>query len=164
VDLRKTIWEVGAITEPLAQKEGIRLRIEVPEGSLWAETDSRRVRQILVNLLSNAVKFTDEGEIELRARATADTVVLEVQDSGIGIRSEDRERIFDAFWQVEQSPTRRAGGTGLGLSVVRRLVDLLGGRISVESAVGRGSTFTVELPTRTAGLREGSLEVGAKAS
>jgi signal transduction histidine kinase len=146
VDLAELVQEVGATTGPLVQKEGLRFRVDVPEVPMWAETDPRRVRQILINLLSNAVKFTQEGEIALTARRHNRTVLLQVRDTGLGIPHEYRERIFDAFWQVEQGATRRAGGTGLGLSVARRLAHLLGGDISVESTPGQGSTFTVELP------------------
>jgi signal transduction histidine kinase len=113
-------------------------------------TDPRKVRQILLNLLSNAVKFTDAGSVALRVRAgasPAEPIEFEVADTGIGIPAEHLEHIFDPFWQVEQkSTTRRVGGTGLGLSVVRRLAELLGGDVSVRSEAERGSTFTVRVP------------------
>jgi signal transduction histidine kinase len=104
------------------------------------------VRQILLNLLSNAVKFTDQGEVTLSARREHDDLVFEVRDTGIGIAVEHMERIFDPFWQVDQSATRRVGGTGLGLSVTRRLARALGGDVEVRSEVGRGSSFVVRLP------------------
>ena len=148
VDVSELVREVGAITEPLAQEEGLRFQVVLPDAHIWADTDPRRVRQILINLLSNAVKFTDEGEIEVTARRENGTVLLQVRDTGLGIPAEYRERIFDAFWQVEQGTTRRAGGTGLGLSVARRLAHLLGGDIAVDSMPGKGTSFTVRLPTR----------------
>jgi two-component system sensor histidine kinase BaeS len=102
---------------------------------------------VLVNLLSNAVKFTDaEGSVSLRARRDGDTLELTISDTGIGIEPDHLDRIFDPFWQVEQKATRRAGGTGLGLSVSRRLARLLGGDVLVTSEPGKGSSFTVLLP------------------
>jgi signal transduction histidine kinase len=92
------------------------------------------------------VKFTDDGAVTIGARTTEDEVVLVVQDSGIGIPASHMERVFEPFWQVEQSASRRVGGTELGLSVSRRLARLLGGELTVESAAGAGSTFLVRLP------------------
>jgi signal transduction histidine kinase len=106
------------------------------------------VRQILLNLLSNAIKFSDEGEILVRSRVEGATVAVSIIDHGIGIASENAEKIFDPFWQVEQRSTRKVGGTGLGLSVSRSLARLIGGDISVESRFGGGSTFTLTLPVR----------------
>src|SRR6185369_12158916 len=105
-----------------------------------------KLRQVLVNLLSNAVKFTEHGRIALETHSENHHVVFSVRDTGVGIAPEHLQHIFDPFWQVEQHATRTVGGSGLGLSITRRLVDLLGGEISVESRVGRGSTFTVRLP------------------
>ena len=112
--------------------------------------DATRLRQILVNLLANAVKFTERGEVSVAVRALAwheSGVELHfaVRDTGIGIRPENMERLFKPFSQVDASMTRRFGGTGLGLAICRRLVELMGGRISVESEVGRGSTFSFTL-------------------
>jgi signal transduction histidine kinase len=103
---------------------------------------------MIVNLLSNAVKFTDSGRIILTGDQKGDQLVISVEDAGIGIASEHFDRIFEPFWQVEQKATRRAGGTGLGLTVTRRLALLLGGDVSVKSAPGEGATFTICLPIR----------------
>jgi signal transduction histidine kinase len=105
-----------------------------------------KLRQILLNLLSNAVKFTDKGEVVLEARILPETIEFIVRDTGIGIAAENLDRIFESFWQVDQSATRRVGGTGLGLSVARKLARLLDGDITVTSTAGVGTTFVVQLP------------------
>jgi signal transduction histidine kinase len=139
--------EAAALVEPLAADKGVTFAVTRLDSPLAIRTDPRKVRQILVNLLSNAVKFTDPGgTVTLRARRVEDRLELVITDTGIGIPPEYLERIFDAFWQVEQKATRRAGGTGLGLSVSLRLARLLSGDIRVTSEVGRGSVFTVVLP------------------
>jgi signal transduction histidine kinase len=104
----------------------------------------------VVNLLTNAVRFTDQGSIELAVEEREGKVWVRVADTGIGIAPEHQEKIFEPFWQVDRSYTRRAGGTGLGLSVVQRLSRLLGGDVTVRSAPGTGSTFSVWLPAATA--------------
>jgi len=114
-------------------------------------SDGVKVRQILLNLLSNAIKFSDDGEIVLRSKQDADTVTISVVDTGIGISPENLESIFDPFWQVEQRSTRRAGGTGLGLSVSRSLARLLGGDVTVQSKPKGGSTFNLVLPASPIG-------------
>jgi PAS domain S-box-containing protein len=138
------------IVRPLAAARDLGLEVvppPAPEGEpLRMVTDVLKLRQILVNLLNNAVKFTDRGTITLATRVDGDEVVFTVRDTGIGIPAEHLERVFEPFWQVEQAASRRVGGTGLGLSVTRRLAHLLGGRVSVQSVVGKGSTFEVRLP------------------
>jgi hypothetical protein len=101
---------------------------------------------VLLNLVSNAAKFTDRGFIRVEARVEGDFVVISVSDSGIGIPPEKLPHIFEAFTQVDASPSRKYGGTGLGLTISKSFVELHGGRIWVESEVGKGSTFTFTLP------------------
>ena len=146
-DLAALTRETATLVEPLATAKGLAFFCDAPE-TLDVDADPGKVRQILLNLLSNAVKFTDHGEVRLELREAGEHSVIRVRDSGIGIPPEYHDRIFEAFSQVERALNRRPGGTGLGLSVTSRLVELLGGTIGVESAPGRGSTFTVRLPAR----------------
>jgi signal transduction histidine kinase/NO-binding membrane sensor protein with MHYT domain len=151
VDVADVVRDVAAMIEPLAHEKGLGFNVRAPD-RLLLETDAGMVRQMLLNLLANAVKFTERGGITLGAVQQDDAVVFQVRDTGIGIRPEHRERIFSAFWQVEQGTTRLRGGTGLGLTVTRRLAQLLGGDVSVESEPGQGSTFTVHLPANGDGI------------
>jgi len=149
VHLRPIVTEAITMVTSLAEAKGMSVRDETKDARLL--TDGGKVRQILLNLLSNAIEFSDDGEIVVRSRLNGDSVSVSIIDSGIGIENENLEKIFDAFWQVEQRSTRRVGGTGLGLSVSRSLARLLGGDVSVESTPDRGSTFTLTLPARRAG-------------
>ncbi len=146
VDVAAVLDEVQSITWPLAQAKKLELEVETPDTLPPIRGDHKKVRQILVNLVSNAVKFTDRGRVTVAARDEAEAIRFTVSDTGIGIAAENIDRIFEPFWQVEQTHVRRAGGTGLGLSVTRRLAQLLGGTVSVRSEPGVGSTFEVCLP------------------
>jgi PAS domain S-box-containing protein len=142
------LHEASIIVEPLALDKKLALRVlPVPRDlELWA--DPVKLRQILLNLLTNAIKFTDAGSVELESRQLDDCVEIMVRDTGIGIAPGNQDRIFDAFWQVEQKSTRKVGGAGLGLSVSRRLARLMHGDLTVQSKLGEGSTFTLRLPVR----------------
>ena len=150
VDIATVIDEAVSLVRPMASAKNLPLVIEPLDTPLLVHTDLLKLRQILVNLLTNAVKFTDVGSVTVGARLDGDDVVLRVQDTGIGIPDTHLEQVFEPFWQVEQSASRRVGGTGLGLSVSRRLARLLGGDLTVTSAPGEGSTFFVKLPRRAA--------------
>jgi signal transduction histidine kinase len=139
--------EAADLIEPEAAERGIEFRTEMPVRATHLRTDARKLRQILINLLSNAVKFTEHGRVTLRAKVEPNWVIIEVEDTGIGIPHEHLDHIFDTFWQVERTTTRRTGGTGLGLSVARHLARMLGGDITVESTPGKGSVFQVRIPT-----------------
>jgi CheY-like chemotaxis protein/signal transduction histidine kinase/CHASE3 domain sensor protein len=134
--------------QPEAGQRGLQLRAEVAPGTpAQIETDAQRLGQILKNLLSNALKFTERGEIVLRvAPASGGGVLFEVRDTGIGIAAHQQSQIFEAFRQADGSTHRKYGGTGLGLSISRDLARLLGGDIALQSELGRGSTFSMELP------------------
>ena len=148
VDVATVLDESISLVRPMAAAKRLPLLVQVPAGAerLYLTTDVLKLRQILVNLLTNAVKFTDVGGITASSHADADQVVFTVRDTGIGIPAAHIERVFEPFWQVEQAPARRVGGTGLGLSVSRRLARLLGGELTVESTPGAGSLFTLRLP------------------
>ena len=107
-----------------------------------------KIKQVLLNLLSNAVKFTAKGRVSVETRCATDGIRIDVIDTGIGIRPADLEAIWEDFRQVDQSRTREFGGTGLGLSITRKLLERLGGRVSVTSTYGEGSRFSVHLPLR----------------
>ena len=155
-DLHSTLERVIDFLAVKANRKGLELAGIIDRSVPPAVSgDVTRLRQIVVNLVDNAIKFTEEGEVVVAARArpldaARCELVLEVGDTGIGIPSERIESIFDAFIQVDQTTTRRFGGTGLGLAITRRLVDLMGGRIEVESIVGRGTTFRVIVPLAVA--------------
>ena len=148
IELCRIVKDSVSLIEPAAAVRNIDVRVNLPEGPLWTVSDGPKLRQIVLNLLSNAVKFTEVGEVSVGLREDEDAFVIQVDDTGIGIHPEHMERIFEAFWQVEQPHTRTVGGTGLGLSVTRRLAKLLGGEVSVSSTPGLGSAFTVKLPRR----------------
>jgi signal transduction histidine kinase len=142
------VEEVSGMMELEARRKGLDLTLRLPASDVTIVTDAGKLRQALLNLVGNALKFTDRGSVTLLATADGDgeEIVFSVEDTGLGIAPEHLPRVFDAFWQVDQAATRRAGGTGLGLHVTRRLVRLLGGDVLVESKLGAGSTFTIRLP------------------
>ncbi len=139
--------EVLQTMECLAHERKLTLSAEVPE-ALTLETDKTKLKQVLINLVANAVKFTHEGGVSIRAEALEEPPRLRlfVQDSGIGIKEEDIALLFEEFKQLDASPTREYGGTGLGLTICKKIVELMGGTIQVKSIMGTGSTFTVTLP------------------
>jgi signal transduction histidine kinase len=148
LDLSQLLRDTVAMLMPMAEAKALELRLDLPDTPIRLVSDEHKIRQVATNLLSNAVKFTDEGIVQVTAEADDTTVRAIFSDTGIGIAPENLERIFDPFWQVEHSTTRRFGGTGLGLGVALKLVQLLGGRLDVKSELGAGSVFTLELPIR----------------
>jgi signal transduction histidine kinase len=137
----------AALVQTQAQLRGLSLDVRLPDHPITIRTDPGKLRQILVNLLSNAVKFTERGGIEVVVKQDpSGPLSFQVTDTGVGIAPEDLERIWDPFTQVDQSSTRRVGGSGLGLSVSMRLSRLLEGELALDSEPGRGSTFTLRFP------------------
>ena len=135
-----------AFVTPMAADRRLVVRSEPVDPSVMMRTDAGKLRQMLLNLLSNAVKFTNRGEIVVRVSDRGESMAFAVKDTGIGIDREDLVHVFDPFWQVEQTTTRKIGGSGLGLSVTQRLARLLGGDVEAESEPFAGSTFTIVLP------------------
>jgi two-component system, sensor histidine kinase and response regulator len=145
---------VDSIVHRAVEKQ-IEVLVDIDPGMpRFVRGDPARVKQIVLNLLSNAVKFTERGDVRVTARAvigsSRPTVSIEVRDSGIGITPAQAARLFKPFTQADGSMTRRFGGTGLGLSITKRLVDAMGGNISLESQLGEGSSFQVQIPLETA--------------
>jgi len=145
-DLGVLIDEVVRVARGIARRKGIELKADVEPRPLEVTVDALKIKQVLYNLLSNAVKFTGTGgRVCVEARPKKETVEVRVSDTGIGIAPEDLVTIFEEFRQVDSALTRQHEGTGLGLALTRRLVELHGGEITVESQPGKGSTFTVTL-------------------
>jgi signal transduction histidine kinase len=140
------IGEINAETRELQRKPGVSFSWYVADALPSIFTDRLKLKVVLKNLFTNAVKFTDRGRIDVRVERRDDGVEFQIRDTGIGISSDEHTAIFDPFYQADGSSTRRHGGVGLGLHIVRRLVDLMGGTVSVESAPGKGSTFRVWHP------------------
>jgi GAF domain-containing protein/CheY-like chemotaxis protein/anti-sigma regulatory factor (Ser/Thr protein kinase) len=144
------VRDIAAVLEPLAQRNNNRLEVECAPDAGAMRADLTKLRQALFNLLANACKFTDRGVVSVgvtrEAAAHGDVLVFAVRDTGIGMTPEQTARLFEEFAQVDASSTRRYGGTGLGLALSRRLCRMMGGDITVASAPGQGSTFTIRLP------------------
>ena len=148
-DLPGALSNAMTLVRERAQRHGIALGLEVdPQlGALWA--DERKFKQIVLNLLSNAVKFTpDGGKVDVFAGKVDGKVEIAVRDTGIGIAPEDQAAVFEEFKQVGRDARRKAEGTGLGLALTKRFVELHGGEIRLQSEPGKGSTFTITLPVR----------------
>ena len=148
-DAAQALTNAMTLVRERAQTHGIALSLEAAENIGEIRADERKFKQILLNLLSNAVKFTpDGGEVVVRARQVGDTIEVAVHDTGVGISAEDQQVVFDEFKQVGRHYTNKHEGTGLGLSLTKRFVELHGGTLTVQSAPGVGSTFTFRLPAR----------------
>lgn len=144
-DLRKLLREVEATLQPLADKQNNQLTVAVDESIGLVRSDSTKLRQCLLNLGSNACKFTENGFVQLSARVEDDDLIFEISDTGIGMSEEEMARLFQPFTQSDSSTTRRFGGTGLGLALVKRFTEMLGGTVEISSDVGFGTTFTMRL-------------------
>jgi signal transduction histidine kinase len=148
VNCREVLEEIVSGLRPLADDKGIELGMTMPDGDVTVQTDRRSLSQILINFTNNAIKYTHDGgvRLELEDRTNGGSLIrFSVVDTGIGIKTEDREKLFPAFEQVESSATQVFEGTGLGLYICQKLAQLVHGRISFESDYGSGSTFTLEL-------------------
>lgn len=146
VDLGKVLADAAALFAPKAQAKGLSLRLGAPPGLPPLKADPFLIEQMVVNLVDNAVKYTEAGEVEVSCRREGDAAVLDFTDTGIGIPESHLPRIFERFYVVDKSRSRKLGGTGLGLSIVKHIVAVHGGTITVESAIGKGTRFRVRLP------------------
>ncbi len=177
VDLRELLSTVIEETHSIATERRLALHLNVDKDISHIETDPIKLRQILLNLISNSLKFTEKGSVTVTARrvppppppltssvptperiedrykSDIEQIAISVQDTGIGISQAMQERIFEAFYQIDGSNTRKYGGTGLGLSIVRQLTVLLGGKLELQSTLDQGSNFTLYLPLRARALR-----------
>lgn len=149
-DLRACLLETEALWRPKAEMAGIAFSLDI-DGLRpgWAHCDVKRLRQIIFNLLSNALKFTEAGKVELRAAWRDGDLLVEVEDTGMGVAPADIDGIFRSFEQTHDGATR--GGSGLGLAISRRLAEMMGGALTAESELGRGSIFRLRVPLRSIG-------------
>lgn len=145
-DLKATLGDVARLWQDQAAGKGVGFILDLDRSPDWIEGDAARLRQIVFNLLSNALKFTEKGGVTLSAASVGDRLCLTVKDSGIGIPAEKYELIFESFRQVDAGTTRKFGGTGLGLAICRNLARAMGGDVCVESEIGTGSSFVIDLP------------------
>jgi hypothetical protein len=170
LDLLCTVEDCARLVAVRAHEKGLEIAVNVePDTPKALRGDDGRLRQVLMNLLNNAIKFTPSGEVVLSAHKTGATertvtIRFEVRDTGIGIPPEVQPRLFQAFTQADASTTRRYGGTGLGLAISRWIVELMGGRIGLESAPGKGSTFWFEIPLELDEREDADPFVGAELS
>ena len=146
--IRNMVHGVAQSLMPLAEQKGLSFSVEMAPDVDMITSDERRVRQVLINLANNAVKFTEKGTVKIRCVKGDSRIQVEISDSGIGIHKDDMNKLFRPFQQLDTGTSRRYEGTGLGLSVCKRILDVLGGTIGVESQVGMGSTFTFTLPLK----------------
>ena len=149
--LADLVQGVYVAVEPLAARKDLQLTTKVARGLPVGHGDERRLAQVLLNLVGNAIKFTEKGEVAIEASCSDGSFRLAVRDSGPGIAAADQAKIFEEFQQVDNAPTRTKGGTGLGLAISKRIVEMHGGRILVDSELGKGATFTIRLPVDAAG-------------
>jgi CheY-like chemotaxis protein len=154
VILRDVVESAIETSRPLMEERGHALAIDLPDTPVWLHADLTRLAQVLVNLLNNSSKYTEPGgQIRLYARCEQAEVVISVEDNGIGIPAEMLPHIFDMFTQADRTLDHSRGGLGIGLTLVRRLVEMHSGKIEVHSIRGQGTTFTMRLPTLSAPAR-----------
>ena len=146
--MAEVVYTVSTAVESLATEKGLALKVELAPELPQGKGDERRLAQVLLNLVGNAIKFTDAGEVQIQVTAADSIFTVAVADTGPGIAEADQQTIFGEFQQADSSSTRLKGGTGLGLTIVKRIVEMHGGRVWVESRLGKGSTFWFTLPVR----------------
>jgi signal transduction histidine kinase len=146
--IESVVETVRAATESLAETKALALKTEITKKLPVGLGDEQRLTQVLLNLVGNAIKFTDTGEVRITATAANGHFTVAVTDTGPGIPPAELTRVFEQFHQIDNSNTKAKGGTGLGLAIAKQIVEMHGGRIWVESTVGKGATFQMDLPIR----------------
>jgi signal transduction histidine kinase len=146
--MQDVIQTVFTSVEALAVEKNLDLKVIVPQDLTTGKGDEQRIAQVILNLLGNAIKFTEQGEVKVEATVSNETFLVSVFDTGPGLSEADQKKIFEEFQQADESSTRKKGGTGLGLAISKKIVEMHGGRIWVESTLGKGSTFWFTLPIR----------------
>jgi signal transduction histidine kinase len=144
--IKDVVHNVYGAVESLATSKNLALKVDLPKDLPTAHGDERRLTQVLLNLVGNAIKFTDKGEVAIRTSTANGTFTVAVHDTGPGIADQDQGKIFEEFQQADSSITKQKGGTGLGLAIAKRIIEMHGGRLWVESELGRGSTFFFTVP------------------
>jgi signal transduction histidine kinase len=153
--MQEVVQTVFASVESLATEKQLALNISLPTDLPPGKGDAQRLGQVLLNLVGNAIKFTEAGAVDIQVTAADGMFTVAVSDTGMGISEADQQKIFEEFQQGDSSSTRQQGGTGLGLAIAKKIIELHGGRIGVESSLGKGSTFWFTLPVRVVQQREG---------
>jgi signal transduction histidine kinase len=146
--LNDVVQTVYSAVEPLAAEKKLAFKLDLQPNLPAGRADERRLTQVLLNLVGNAIKFTDQGEVLIKAASENGCFELSVRDTGPGISQNDQKKLFQEVQQADNSTTKAKGGTGLGLAISRRIIEMHGGRIWVESELGRGSTFSLTLPIK----------------
>lgn len=152
--MQGVVQTVFTAVEPLAVEKRLALKVTVPPDLPVGKGDEQRITQVLTNLVGNAIKFTEVGEVGVQVTSENGTFVVAVSDTGTGIAEADQQKVFEEFQQADSSSTRKKGGTGLGLTIAKKIIEMHGGRIWVESSLGTGSTFRFTLPVRVEQQRE----------
>ncbi len=153
-DLKSSIEKMAKLVSPLAEKNMNTLELSIADDVSTATLDQRRMEQVILNLINNALKFTKNGHVTISCRTDRDDYLLSVSDTGIGMKAEELQGLFQPFHQIDTGLSRKHEGTGLGLSICKKLIDMMGGTIDVKSQWGKGSTFTIRLPKE---IRTGDL-------
>ena len=148
MSINHTLTDAASLVQPMAADKHLKFVVGLLDEDQAIQTDGTKLRQMLVNLLSNGIKFTEKGEVRVGCTVNDNVLEIRIADTGVGIAAEHFEDVFEPFWQAEQSATRKTGGTGLGLSVTRKLARLLGGDVTVASRMGAGTTFLLTLPMK----------------
>jgi signal transduction histidine kinase len=144
--MKDVVHNVFSAVEPLAMKKDLNFKVDLPPDMPTGHGDEHRLTQVLLNLVGNAIKFTDAGEVAIKVTAANGWFSVAVRDTGPGIDPANQTKLFEEFQQADNSITKAKGGTGLGLAISRRIIELHGGRLGVQSSLGKGATFTFELP------------------